>query len=59
MKNKKLKLMIVAPYFYPKIRGLKNYAYNIAKGMKKNCLKFVERYDWDEIVGKVEGVYSG
>jgi glycosyltransferase involved in cell wall biosynthesis len=33
---KKLKIMIVTPYFYPKIGGLENYAYNIAKGLIKD-----------------------
>ena len=28
------------------------------EGMKKDCLEFVKKYDWDEIVGKVEGVYG-
>ncbi|HDZ61450.1 MAG TPA: glycosyltransferase family 1 protein [Candidatus Pacearchaeota archaeon] len=32
---KKQKLMIVTPYFYPKIGGMENYAYNIAKGLKQ------------------------
>ena len=36
MKPKKLKLMVVTPYFWPKIGGLENYAYNIAKGLKKD-----------------------
>jgi len=36
MENKPIKLMIVTPYFYPKIGGLENYAFNIAKGLKKN-----------------------
>lgn len=36
------KLMIVTPYFYPKIGGLENYAYNIAKGLKK--------YGWEIVV---------
>jgi len=35
MKNK-IKLMIVTPYFYPKIGGLENYAFNIAKGLMKD-----------------------
>jgi hypothetical protein len=30
-----MKIMIVAPYFYPKVR-VKNYALNITRGMKKN-----------------------
>jgi hypothetical protein len=28
-----MKVMIVAPYFYPKIGGMENYAYNIGKGL--------------------------
>ncbi|MBU4347888.1 glycosyltransferase family 4 protein [Patescibacteria group bacterium] len=35
MKKQKAKLMVVTPYFYPKIGGMENYAYNIAKGLKK------------------------
>lgn len=42
-KNDKLKLMITAPYFYPKVGGLENYAYNIAKGLK-------EKYNWEIVV---------
>ena len=30
-----MKILIIAPYFYPKIGGLENYAYNIAKGLAK------------------------
>src|SRR3989344_8783646 len=37
------KIMFVTPYFYPKIGGLENYAYNIAKGLKK-------KYDWEVVV---------
>ena len=37
------KLMIVAPYFYPKIGGLENYAYNIGIGLKR-------KYKWDVVV---------
>ncbi len=35
--------MIVAPYFYPKIGGLENYAYQIGKGLK-------EKYGWEVVV---------
>jgi glycosyltransferase involved in cell wall biosynthesis len=42
-KNNKLKLMIITPYFYPKVGGLENYAYNIAKGLK-------EKYNWEVVV---------
>ena len=28
--------MIVTPYFYPKIGGLENYAFNIARGLQEN-----------------------
>lgn len=34
--RKKIKLMVVAPYFYPKMGGLENYAFNIAKGLKND-----------------------
>ncbi len=30
-----MKIMIVTPYFYPKVGGLENYALNIALGLKK------------------------
>jgi rhamnosyl/mannosyltransferase len=30
-----MKVMMVTPYFYPKVGGLENYALNIAKGLKK------------------------
>ncbi|HEY5442815.1 MAG TPA: glycosyltransferase family 4 protein [Candidatus Saccharimonadales bacterium] len=30
-----MKIMIVTPYFYPKVGGLENYVFNIAKGLKK------------------------
>lgn len=35
-----MKLMVVAPYFYPKIGGMENYAWTIAKGLK-------EKYGWE------------
>lgn len=35
--------MIVIPYFYPKIGGLENYAYNIAKGL-------LNQWSWDVCV---------
>ncbi len=35
-----MKLLVVAPYFYPKIGGMENYAWNISKGLK-------EKYGWD------------
>lgn len=38
-----MKIMIVAPYFYPKIGGMENYAYNISKGLK-------EKYGWKVVV---------
>src|SRR3712207_4234978 len=38
-----MKLMIIAPYFYPKIGGLENYAYNIALGLKK-------KFKWNIVV---------
>src|SRR3989344_6531410 len=40
MKNKKI--MVVTPYFYPKIGGLENYAFNISKGLQK--------YGWEVVV---------
>jgi len=33
-----LKLMIVSPYFYPKVGDLENYAFNIANGLKENII---------------------
>src|SRR5258706_8385452 len=38
-----MKLLVVTPYFYPKIGGLENYAYNFCIGLKK-------RYKWDIVV---------
>lgn len=38
-----MKLLLVAPYFYPKIGGLENYVYNIAQGLHK-------KYKWDIVV---------
>lgn len=35
--------MIVTPYFYPKVGGLENYAYHIAKGLE-------DKYDWEIVV---------
>jgi glycosyltransferase involved in cell wall biosynthesis len=32
----KIKLLIVTPYFYPKIGGMENYAFNISKCLMKN-----------------------
>jgi glycosyltransferase involved in cell wall biosynthesis len=34
--KKRIKVMIVTPYFYPKIGGLENYALNIAKQLLNN-----------------------
>ena len=34
-------LMVVTPYFYPRIGGLENYAFNISKGLKKYGWKIV------------------
>src|SRR3989344_4805793 len=39
----KKKLLMVTPYFYPKIGGLENYAFNISKGLK-------EKYNWEIVV---------
>ena len=41
MANKNTKLAIVTPYFYPKIGGLENYAFNIVKGLMKYGWKIV------------------
>ncbi|HEX8965967.1 MAG TPA: glycosyltransferase family 4 protein [Patescibacteria group bacterium] len=38
-----MKILLVTPYFYPKIGGLESYAYNIAKGLKKT-------FKWDVVV---------
>ena len=38
-----MKLVIVTPYFYPKIGGMENYAYNISKKLK-------EEYNWEIVV---------
>ncbi|HRN69936.1 MAG TPA: glycosyltransferase family 4 protein [Candidatus Woesebacteria bacterium] len=35
-----MKLLVITPYFYPKVGGLENYAWHICKGLK-------EKYDWD------------
>ncbi len=33
---KKIKLLVVTPYFFPHIGGVENYVYNITKNLKKN-----------------------
>ena len=38
-----MKIVVVTPYFYPHIGGAENYAYNIAKGLKKE-------YNWEIVV---------
>lgn len=38
-----MKIMMVTPYFYPKMGGMENYAYNIAKGLRKD-------YGWEVVV---------
>lgn len=38
-----MKLLVVSPYFYPKIGGLENYAYNISKGLR-------EKYGWEIVI---------
>lgn len=38
-----MKLLMVTPYFYPKIGGLENYAYNIAVGL-------IKKYKWEVVV---------
>jgi len=35
-----MKLLVIAPYFYPKVGGLENYAWHICRGLK-------ESYGWD------------
>lgn len=37
------KILVVTPYFYPKIGGMENYAYNISLGLKK-------KYKWNVVV---------
>lgn len=41
-----MKVLIVTPYFYPKIGGLENYAYQIAKGLAKD-------FRWDVVVATI------
>lgn len=38
-----MKLLVVVPYFYPKMGGLENYAYNFCIGLKK-------QYKWEIVV---------
>jgi len=38
-----MKILMVSPYFYPKIGGMENYAYNISRGLR-------EKYGWDVVV---------
>ena len=38
-----MKLLVVTPYFYPKVGGLESYAYNICKGLREN-------YGWEVVV---------
>src|SRR5438876_7941039 len=38
-----MKLLVVTPYFYPKIGGLENYAYNFCIGIKN-------KYKWDIVI---------
>lgn len=38
-----MKLLVVAPYFYPKIGGMENYAFTISKGLK-------QKYGWKIVV---------
>lgn len=40
---KKIKLLVVTPYFYPKIGGMENYAYNISKGL-------IKEYNYEVVV---------
>ena len=39
----KMKCLVITPYFYPKIGGLENYAYNISQGLK-------DKYAWEIVV---------
>jgi len=41
--KKKSKLLVITPYFYPKVGGLENYAYNICKGLRK-------KFGWKVVV---------
>jgi glycosyltransferase involved in cell wall biosynthesis len=41
--NKKYKVIIVTPYYPPKIGGVENYTYNIAKGLKNS-------FNWEVII---------
>lgn len=41
--RKKKKLLLVAPYYYPKFGGLENYVYHIARGL-------VEKFRWETVV---------
>jgi glycosyltransferase involved in cell wall biosynthesis len=45
-----MKILMVMPYFYPKIGGVENYTYNIAKGL-------VKKHKWDVII--VTSNYEG
>ncbi len=38
-----MKLLVVTPYFYPKLGGLENYAYHISQGLHK-------KYKWEIVV---------
>jgi len=38
-----MKIVITSPYFYPKVGGMENYVYNIARGLNKG-------YGWDVVV---------
>jgi glycosyltransferase involved in cell wall biosynthesis len=38
-----MKIMVITPYFYPKIGGMENYVYHISKGLR-------EKYKWNIVV---------
>lgn len=38
-----MKILIVAPYFYPKIGGVEKHSFNLSKGLK-------EKYNWEVVV---------
>jgi glycosyltransferase involved in cell wall biosynthesis len=54
-----MKIMMVTPYFYPKIGGLENYALNIAKGLKNDHTIVVVTSNHESnklVIDKVEGM---
>jgi len=45
--NKKIKLMVVTPYFYPDSGGVANYTYNLYKRIAKKGYKVIVVTSWD------------